>query len=154
MTFANDLLRLPLLGDQSNVYCLRYVRYPLRSRRKYVPPNFAEIRHILNIAQVHGIAPTVKMVTLDADGTIYQDGHHIEQDNTMIGLIVSLMAAGVHVAIVTAAGYPGDAAKFEHRVSGLLDAFRDLHLTDDVLSRFHIMGGECNYLLRCTSSYG
>ena len=32
---------------------LEYDEFFALSRRKYVPPNFAEIRHILNIAQVH-----------------------------------------------------------------------------------------------------
>ena len=62
--------------------------------------------------------------------------------------IVDLMRANIHVAIVTAAGYPGEAERFEQRVAGLLDAFRFLRLPDSVTSRFHIMGGECNYLLR------
>ena len=31
---------------------LEYDEFFALSRRKYVPPNFAEIRHILNIAQV------------------------------------------------------------------------------------------------------
>lgn len=103
--------------------------------------------------QVHGIAPSVRLVTLDADGTLYADGQHIEQDNAMIGQIISLMISGVHVAIVTAAGYPGDAGRFEMRVKGLLDAFRSLRLDSEVLGRFHIIGGECNYLLRCRDDY-
>mmetsp|Transcript_10107 Transcript_10107/g.30241 ORF Transcript_10107/g.30241 Transcript_10107/m.30241 type:complete len:652 (+) Transcript_10107:260-2215(+) len=122
------------------------------SRRKYVPPNFAEMRHVLNIAQVHASAATLRLVTFDADGTLYADGAHMEQDNRMIGHIVDLMRANIHVAIVTAAGYPGEAARFEQRVEGLLDAFRDLKLPDSITDRFHIMGGECNYLLRVGSA--
>jgi IMP and pyridine-specific 5'-nucleotidase len=60
------------------------------------------------------------------------------------------MQLGVHVAIVTAAGYPGEAHKFERRLTGLLDAFRRMRLPAEVTDRFHIMGGECNYLLRVT----
>lgn len=37
-------------------------------RRKYIPPNFAEMRHILDIAQVYGSAPLLKLITFDADG--------------------------------------------------------------------------------------
>lgn len=44
--------------------------------------------------------------------------------------------------------YPGEAARFEQRVEGLLAAFRELRLPDSITDRFHIMGGECNYLLR------
>jgi hypothetical protein len=124
-----------------------YDAYFHLSRRRYVQPNFAELRHILNIAQVHASADALRLITFDADGTLYADGHHIEQDSEMIRLFVSLMRLGVHVAIVTAAGYPGDAAKFEGRIAGLLAAFQRLKLPKDVVQRFHLMGGECNYLL-------
>lgn len=33
-------------------------------------------------------------------------------------------------------------------VQGLLEAFRKLKLPAEITSRFHIMGGECNFLLR------
>jgi len=46
-----------------------------------------------------------------ADGTLYADGAHFEQDNAMIAHIISLMQCGVEVGIVTAAGYPGEAHK-------------------------------------------
>jgi len=123
------------------------------SLRQYVPPNFAEIRHILNMAQVHAIAPTLRLVTFDADGTLYEDGQHIEQDSVMIALIMELMERGIDVAIVTAAGYPDEPEKFEARVHGLLSAFKKKQLPDDVRNRFHIMGGECNYLLNVTPEY-
>jgi IMP and pyridine-specific 5'-nucleotidase len=119
------------------------------SRRKYVPPNFAELRHVLNIAQVHASARAgLRLITFDADGTLYADGAHMRHDSDMIAHIVRLLRAGVHVAIVTAAGYPGDAARFEARLPGLLSAFAALDLPAAVTDRFHIMGGECNYLLR------
>lgn len=135
---------------------LEYDEFFALSRRQYVPPNFAEIRHILNIAQVHSSADTLKLLTFDADGTLYADGAHMQHDNDMIHLIISLMKRGVHVAIVTAAGYPNDADKFEQRVEGLLAAFSRLDLPKSVTDRFHIMGGECNYLLRvatCDKTY-
>ena len=118
------------------------------SRRRYIPPNFAELRHVLNIAQVRASAEGLRLVTFDADGTLYADGHHIEQDSAMVEMIVSLMRAGAHVAIVTAAGYPGDASKFEGRIAGLLGAFDRYGLPPELTARFHLMGGECNYLLR------
>ncbi|CAK0783513.1 hypothetical protein CVIRNUC_006712 [Coccomyxa viridis] len=118
------------------------------SRRRFVPPNFAEMRHVLNIAQVHSSAKKLRLVTFDADGTLYADGCHMEHDNEMVGHIISLMRSGIDVAIVTAAGYPGQPDKFEERVAGLLAAFRKLRLPNEITDRFHIMGGECNYLLR------
>ncbi|XP_024394902.1 IMP-specific 5'-nucleotidase 1 [Physcomitrium patens] len=130
-----------------------YDEFASLSRRRYVPPNFAEIRHVLNIAQVHAIAEKLSLITFDADGTIYADGHHIEGDNKMIGHIIKLMQQGVQVAIVTAAGYPGNAAKFEDRLAGLLEAFKHLHLPPTITRLFHVMGGECNYLLRVNEDY-
>ena len=53
----------------------------------------------------------------------------------MIRHILILMRSGVHVAIVTAAGYPGSTADFEARIEGLLAAFRRLRLPPDVLAR-------------------
>jgi IMP and pyridine-specific 5'-nucleotidase len=41
----------------------------------------------------------------------------------MIELFVTLMKSNIDVGIVTAAGYPGEAAKFENRIQGLLAAF-------------------------------
>ena len=133
---------------------LEYDEFFALSRRQYVPPNFAEIRHILNIAQVHASANSLKLVTFDADGTLYADGAHMQHDNDMIRLIISLMRQGIHVAIVTAAGYPNDADKFGERVEGLLAAFTALNLPKDVTDMFHIMGGECNYLLRVNRQPG
>jgi IMP and pyridine-specific 5'-nucleotidase len=40
--------------------------------------------------------------------------------------------------------------QFEGRLAGLLGAFRKLKLPAKVTDRFHVMGGECNYLLRVT----
>ena len=111
------------------------------------------MRHIINIAQVHASAKEVKLVTFDADGTLYADGKHFEEDNQMIDKIQQLMEIGVHVAIVTAAGYPDDAKRFENRLRGLLDAFQANQLTEEVRKRFHVMGGECNYLLEVNDAY-
>lgn len=47
--------------------------------------------------------------------------------------------------------YPGSPERFEQRVEGLLAAFRQLRLPTSITDRFHIMGGECNYLLRVSS---
>lgn len=136
------------------------------SRRRHVPPNFAELRHVLNLAQTHASAPGLKLVTFDADGTLYADGAHMRHDAEMVGegrggrggigwgriwgrphaptplflphqvdLMIDLLEAGIDVAIVTAAGYPGDAARFEHRVQGLLAAFAARDLPASVIDR-------------------
>lgn len=48
--------------------------------------------------QVHCSAQTLKLVTFDADGTLYADGHHIEHDNEMIRHIITLMRRWVCAA--------------------------------------------------------
>ncbi|KAJ9533609.1 hypothetical protein QJQ45_026671, partial [Haematococcus lacustris] len=101
--------------------------------------------------QVHASADAMKLITFDADGTLYADGSHFQQDNAMIAHIINLMRCNVHVGIVTAAGYPGEAHKFESRLAGLLETFRKLRLPAEIINRFHVMGGECNYLLRVTA---
>ena len=65
---------------------------------------------------------------------------------------LGLLKNNVNVAIITAAGYP-QANRFEERVSGLLQRFRELKVPKDILARFHIMGGECNYLLKINDDY-
>ena len=45
--------------------------------RRYVAPSFKEIRHVLNLAVVDSIASHVKLITFDADDTIYEDGGSI-----------------------------------------------------------------------------
>jgi len=121
--------------------------------RQYVPPNFAEIRHILNIAQIHASAPTLKLATFDADGTLYDDGKHFTNDSKMIDLILGLLTSGVNVAIITAAGYPGQVGRYEERLAGLLHVFQTLQVPKEILDRFYIMGGECNYLLKIGEDY-
>ncbi|KAL6780644.1 hypothetical protein ACKKBF_B12340 [Auxenochlorella protothecoides x Auxenochlorella symbiontica] len=125
---------------------MEYDEFFALSRRHFIPPNFAELRHILNIAQIHASATSLRLVTFDADGTLYADGAHMQHDNEMIGHVIDLMRAGVHVAIVTAAGYPNEPERFEERFDGLLAALR--YQPKAVVNRFHVMGGECNYLLR------
>ena len=102
-------------------------------------------------SQVHASADRLRLITFDADGTLYADGCHMEQDNKMIDSMIDLMTKRVYVAIVTAAGYPGQPALFEGRIRGLLDAFKDRGLSSEITDRFLVLGGECNYLLRCAA---
>lgn len=44
--------------------------------------------------------------------------------------------SNIHVAIVTAAGYPGAPERFEQRVEGLLAAFRQLNLPQHITDRW------------------
>lgn len=77
----------------------------------------------------------MRLVTFDADGTLYADGCHMEQDNEMVDLLIQLMRKGLHVAIVTAAGYPGQPERFEQRMAGLLQVFRERKLPKPLTDR-------------------
>jgi hypothetical protein len=91
---------IPSIGEFWTVLNLRealeeYDNFSHISQRRYVAPNFAEIRHILNISQVHASAEHLQLVTFDADGTLYADGAHFEQNNKMIKLMMALLRANV-----------------------------------------------------------
>ncbi|KAH6562143.1 hypothetical protein BASA50_003086 [Batrachochytrium salamandrivorans] len=116
--------------------------------RHSVPPSFNDIRHILNFAQIKAISPTLKLITFDGDMTLYADGADFARDSQLVKLLVSLLAANISVAIVTAAGYGDDAARYESRLSGLLEGFKSSGLDSAVLAQFYVLGGECNYLFR------
>ncbi|KAI8918418.1 IMP-specific 5-nucleotidase [Powellomyces hirtus] len=122
--------------------------------RRFVPPSFNDIRALLNDAQVTAIGSTIKLITFDGDMTLYADGADFARDSQLVKLIVHLLRHGLYVAIVTAAGYPGDAPKYEKRLSGLLDGFRASNLPGEALEKFYVLGGECNYLFRYESASG
>lgn len=46
---------------------------------------------------MHASAETLKLITFDADGTLYADGAHMEQDNQMIAHIINLMRSNTQV---------------------------------------------------------
>eukprot|EP01080_Neovahlkampfia_damariscottae_P008363 gene8363-188_t len=115
------------------------------SKRKYINMSFREVRHILNTAQVHSISPNIKLITLDADGTLYEDGDNIDETNPVKKVIINLLEANpnLNIAIITAAGYHHQATRYEQRFEHLL---QDLSKCDEsVRKRFFVMGGECNY---------
>lgn len=113
--------------------------------RKRVPPTFKEVRHILNLSTVNAIASKLKLVTFDADDTIYEDGGIISANSGMVTMIVELLRRGVVVSLVTAAGYPGHPERYEQRLRGVLERLETC--TKEERARFLVMGGECNYLL-------
>ncbi|KAJ2613973.1 IMP 5'-nucleotidase [Coemansia sp. RSA 1365] len=123
------------------------------SARKYVPPSFNDIRRILNIAQVMAIAEGLQLVTFDGDMTLYADGQNFEPDSELTGLLIGLLQRRISVAIVTAAGYGADAARYEQRLAGLLRGFADAGLSAAEVGRFYVLGGECNFLFRCRADY-
>ena len=124
------------------------------SCRKHIPPSFNEVRHILNLAQVIALGGDLSLITFDGDQTLYTDGSNFEDSADLALGIVDLLKFGLHVAVITAAGYGLDGAKYEVRLRGLLDAFVAQKLSADEMSRFYVFGGECNYLLQCSYSAG
>ena len=121
------------------------------SARVHVPPSFNDIRNILNLAQVNAIAQHVQLVSFDGDQTLYEDGLNFTDDFALSGHLILLLRKGIYVAVVTAAGYAGEPSRYEQRLSGLFDRFREANLSPDVLQRFFVLGGECNYLFRCNA---
>jgi IMP and pyridine-specific 5'-nucleotidase len=122
------------------------------SQRRFVPISFDDVRHILNLAQAKASAPILDLVTFDGDQTLYSDGKNFN-DVKLAQYIIQLLDHGIHVALVTAAGYGLDADKYEVRIGGLLDAFRQGNISETSAQRFYVLGGECNYLLRCNKDY-
>ena len=121
------------------------------SARRHVPPSYREIRTILNIAQIHAIIPTLKLITFDADNTIYSDGANLKDDSPIIPIIIRLLKQGIHVGIVTSAGYPGQVERYHERIGALLQGFHRYSLSQEEIDRFWFMGGQCNYLFQCNS---
>lgn len=93
-----------------------------------------------------------KMITFDGDQTLYSDGSNFEDNPHLANYLFQLLRHGVHVAVVTAAGYEYNVEKYEHRLSGLLEYFRSKNMTEEECSRFYLFGGECNFLLHVSES--
>ncbi|CAG8715192.1 7332_t:CDS:2, partial [Racocetra fulgida] len=51
--------------------------------------------------------------------TLYDDGKDFEQDSALVNFLVKLLEFDLYVCVVTAAGYPGDAQRYEQRLSGV-----------------------------------
>lgn len=59
---------------------------------------------------------------------------------------------GIHVAVVTAAGYPGKPDRYAARFKGLLDTMKERQYPKEITDKFVVMGGECNYLFKVNVS--
>ena len=113
-----------------------------------MPPSFNDIRLTLNTAQLLSVAKDLQLVTFDGDVTLYADGGSLLETDIIIPRLLAILAAGIGVAIVTAAGYR-KASRYYERLSGLLDSVHAAEgfgtLKNPTLL---IMGGESNYLFR------
>ncbi|RPA75516.1 IMP-specific 5-nucleotidase [Ascobolus immersus RN42] len=120
------------------------------SSRRFVAPSFNDIRLILNTAQVMSLVENgpLKLVTFDGDVTLYDDGMCLEPGSPMIDRLLSLLRRGLHVGIVTAAGYT-QAERYRERLFGLLDAIKTAtDLTSEQKRNLIVLGGESNFLFR------
>jgi IMP and pyridine-specific 5'-nucleotidase len=136
------------------------------SSRRFVSPSFNDIRlyvsnsidicrslklikdRTLNTAQIVSIArgEGLELITFDGDVTLYDDGQSLTDDNPVIPRIIKLLAAGVKVAIVTAAGYT-EASKYYERLYGLLEAVRRAVFGQRISKpELAVLGGESNFL--------
>jgi IMP and pyridine-specific 5'-nucleotidase len=155
--FDNSALRLrvPSMGkmhiplDLMKALEIWETKHATISKRQFVKPSFREIRGIINVATSISIVSDLKLITFDADDTLYDDGGVIEVDSPMVISLVRAARAGIHVSLVTAASYPGEPKLMERRILGLLKqlAFAlECGASKELLSYFHVMGGESNYL--------
>jgi len=119
------------------------------TQRRHLAPTFNEIRHILNLSQLIGIGTKLKFVSFDGDQTLYSDGGNFEEKSGLSYQIIELLKAGIIVCVITAANYQHDGSKYEVRLAGLLRRFIKANLGSEEIERFHVMGGECNFLLQC-----
>mmetsp|Transcript_37183 Transcript_37183/g.87944 ORF Transcript_37183/g.87944 Transcript_37183/m.87944 type:complete len:449 (+) Transcript_37183:144-1490(+) len=137
--------RLPLIKALNTLSA----KNPVEQRR-YVPPTLSEIRQVFNMAQVYELPGRVRMLTFDADDTLYEHGMDLQREDWIVTALLTLMEQGIYVAVVTAAGYPGKPLRYESRFKGLLELMVERKTSKEVASMFYCMGGECNYLFRLT----
>lgn len=135
------------------------------SKRRLVSPSFNDVRMILNTAQIMALTrlhkaqqdQLLKLVTFDGDVTLYDDGKSLRQDDAVVSRLVKLLSMDLFVAVVTAAGYPGQsgAEKYYERLKGLIDYFNseDCTLNPKQRENFMVMGAESNYLFRYSCDF-
>lgn len=129
------------------------------SQRRLVSPSFNDVRRILNTAQVMALsAPRTRarLVTFDGDVTLYPDGTNLLVENPVIDHIIALLSRGIHVGIVTAAGYSEKSGEmYMERLGGLFERVKKSDvLTMEQKNSVSVMGGECNFLFKLNGETG
>jgi IMP and pyridine-specific 5'-nucleotidase len=115
-----------------------------------------DIRRVLASAQLLALTDSasphtkLKLITFDGDVTLYPDGSVLLPTNPVIPYLIDLLSQGLHIGIVTAAGYPDhDGREYSRRLTGLLTAVtQSPSLTLQQKENLALIGGECNYLFR------
>lgn len=119
-------------------------------KRRMVSPSFNDIRHILNSAQILAFSRSqdLRLMTFDGDVTLYEDGGSITKGSKIVSRLMALLDRGIHVGIVTAAGYD-DPEKYKERLYGLCwELFCNKSMSLENKKRLTIMGGESSYLFQ------
>ena len=95
-----------------------------------------DIRRLLATAQLLALTNSsspktkLKLITFDGDVTLYPDGSTLLPENPVIPYLLTLLSQGIHVGIVTAAGYPDrNGIEYTRRLEGLLNAVAKSSLT-------------------------
>lgn len=129
-------------------------KYQITSR-KFIPPSFNELRHILNLSQVLAFTKDplkLGLITFDGDQTLYPDQKNFE-DLELGRRMLTLLECGVHIAVVTAASYETDAKKYEFRLQSFFNYLKRYGATKETCNRFWVLGGECNYLFQLQENF-
>lgn len=124
------------------------------SSRRFVPPSFNDIRLTLNSAQIMSLVRNgpLQLVTFDGDVTLYDDGQSLTKENPVISRILQLLAQGIKIGIVTAAGYT-TANRYYERLYGILEAIKEALITKKLINpTLLVVGGESNYLFTFDAS--
>jgi len=91
----------------------------------------------------------LELITFDGDVTLYDDGQSLRSHaaDPVIERLIGLLAHGINVGIVTAAGY-SEASRYHERLHGLLERARALALagTLHTPAKLVVVGGESNFL--------
>lgn len=118
------------------------------SSRRFVAPSFNDIRVTLNTAQLLTLSRNgpLELITFDGDVTLYDDGQSLTEGSQVTPRLLQLLMKGLHVGIVTAAGYT-EASKYYERLHGLLDIVKTSVLEGKLENpKLIVLGGESNYL--------
>jgi IMP and pyridine-specific 5'-nucleotidase len=95
-------------------------------------------RHASSAAMFKG----PRLISFDGDQTLYSDGANFESNPKLANYLYLLLKNGCSIAVVTAAGYEYNVEKYEHRLSGLLQFFKNRGLSRDECERFYLFGGK------------
>lgn len=149
-SLVSELPNLPKYGDfktrvpLGQAFAMRD-REACFSARRHVPIHVDEVRDVFNLAQIIESAKQLQLATFDGDETLWPDRTILGPDNPLVDLLRELLHSGIHVALVTAVGFP-ESEPYEERLRALLDVLGQDSPpgSGDLLC----VGGQSNYYFR------